>query len=316
MGMTATSAQAASHRDALAAIFRCGAAAYAERLPMLPVALERVALACTDEVRALSPLRAEVTYLGLDSGRAADVFAADSGGRLTGMLHAAAWDAHLLVSLDRALIYAYVDVVFGGDGSQAPYAEPRPLSRIEIRIAETLVTRLAGTLAAAFRPFAATTFALDGEMGRADLDRLGGPKARVAIARYRLAAGQGRGEFQLAIPDAVLTALKPAFARPPSVRPGTADPGWAQQIHGEINRTRLAMRAVLEDRPRPLAEVAALRVGQILPLAATPRSPVRVECNGEPLLWCEMGRSGGVYTLRVHGFVDREQEFMDGILSG
>lgn len=315
MGMTATTRRASVHRDELAAIFRHGAG-YAERMPMLPAALERIALACAEELASLSPLRPKVSYLGLDSGRVAELTDSEGGARLVGMLHAPAWDAHLLVSFDRDLVYTYVDLVFGGDGTQAPYTEPRPLSRIERRIAQSFLARLAGTIALAFNPFAPTSFVPDGELGRIDPDRLGGPNAPVATARYRLQAGQGRGEFKIAIPDAVLTALKPAFARPPQGNSGASDPSWTQQIHNEINRTRLTMRAVLEERQRPLADIAELRAGQILPLDATPRSPIRVDCNGEPLLWCEMGQSNGSYTLRVHGFVDREQEFMNDILSG
>ena len=315
MGTTTTSAQTEGHRDALAAIFRCGAA-YAERLPMLPVAFERAALACTDELRALSAVRADVKYLGLDSGRAADLLDTAGGDRLTGMLHAAAWDAHLLLSFDRDIIYAYIDLIFGGDGSQPAYAERRPLSRIEIQIARTLLARVAKVLSLAFAPFAPSSFAAEGELGQADADRLGGRSAAVATARYRLETASSSGELRVAIPDAVLTALKPAFARPPPGGTGSADPVWSRQIHTEINRTRLSMRAILEERQRPLVEIAALQVGQVLPLHATARSSLRLDCNGEPLLWCEMGQSNGNYTVRVQGFVDREQEFMDGLLSG
>src|SRR5690606_7278462 len=130
-----------------------------------------------------------------------------------------------------------VDLVFGGDGTQPPYAEPRPLSRIEMRIAQSLLARLAGTLSRAFHPFAPTSFAPDGELGRIDPDRLGGPNTPVAIARFKLRAGQATGELRLAIPDAVLTALKPAFARPEPTRSGTADPDWSHQMHSEINRS-------------------------------------------------------------------------------
>lgn len=315
IGAGAANSRTEVHRDALAAIYRCGAA-YGQRLPMLPTALERVAAACTENLKGLSTAQPRVTYLGLESGKASELFGAERKEWLTGLLHALAWDAHVLVCVNYDLIYTYVDIALGGDGSQQPFIEPRPLSRIETRIAQTFVARFAAALKIGFEPYAATLFALDGDMGSVNPDRLGGPHAPVAIARYRLEAGQCSGELQLAIPDAVLTALKPAFARPPLGRTGTADPGWSQKIRGEINRTQLTMHAVLEDRPRTLAEVASFRVGQILPLEATARSPIRIDCNGEPLLWGEVGQSNGVYTLRVQGFVDREQEFMDDILSG
>ncbi len=78
----------------------------------------------------------------------------------------------MLVCVNHDLIYTYVDVALGGDGSQQPVIEPRPLSRIETRIAQTFVARLAAALKIAFEPFAATHFAPDGDIGGADPDRL------------------------------------------------------------------------------------------------------------------------------------------------
>jgi flagellar motor switch protein FliM len=42
---------------------------------------------------------------------------------------------------------------------------------------------------------------------------------------------------------------------------------------------------------------------------------MRLECNGERLMWCHLGKAQGKYTLRVEGPIDREQEFMDDILA-
>ena len=51
-------------------------------------------------------------------------------------------------------------------------------------------------------------------------------------------------------------------------------------------------------------------------LKATPRTRVHLECDGERMVVCQFGKSNGVYTLRVDDFIDREQEFMNDILSG
>jgi len=54
----------------------------------------------------------------------------------------------------------------------------------------------------------------------------------------------------------------------------------------------------------PLAAgVFNLAVGQVIELKATPQSRVRVECNGEPMAWCDLGKSNGTYTLRVDSFI-------------
>jgi flagellar motor switch protein FliM len=76
------------------------------------------------------------------------------------------------------------------------------------------------------------------------------------------------------------------------------------------------LTAVLDERAGTLGEVAAFQVGQVVELNATAHGRVRLECNGERLMWCHLGKSQGKYTLRVDQLVDREQEFMDDILSG
>ena len=65
-----------------------------------------------------------------------------------------------------------------------------------------------------------------------------------------------------------------------------------------------------------MARSRSFRVGQVLELKATPRTRVHLECDGERMVVCQFGKSNGVYTLRVDDFVDREQEFMNDILSG
>ena len=64
------------------------------------------------------------------------------------------------------------------------------------------------------------------------------------------------------------------------------------------------------------ARLPDFTVGQVVELNATSHGRVRLECNGERLMWCHLGKSQGKYTLRVDELVDREQEFMNEILSG
>jgi flagellar motor switch protein FliM len=82
-----------------------------------------------------------------------------------------------------------------------------------------------------------------------------------------------------------------------------------------VSRTHVTLSAILDERPGTLGEVAAFHVGKVVELNATTNSRVRLECNGERLVWCHLGKSQGKYTLRVEEFIDREQEFLDEILS-
>lgn len=85
-------------------------------------------------------------------------------------------------------------------------------------------------------------------------------------------------------------------------------------MQSELTRAHVVVSAVLDERIGDLGEVAQFRVGHVLELNATAHGRVRLECNGEQLLWCHLGKSQGKYTLRVDEPIDREQEFFNDIL--
>ena len=82
-----------------------------------------------------------------------------------------------------------------------------------------------------------------------------------------------------------------------------------------VTRAHVVVTAVLDERMGTLGEVAGFEVGQVVELNATASGRVRLECNAERLMWCYLGKSQGKYALRVDELVDREQEFMNEILS-
>ena len=314
-GMTASAEQRHVQRDAFSTIFG-GEPPIAERLPMLPVAVERAANACSDDLRTVAALVPQIRLTGISRGVVGQLVDAEEGGSVVEMLHAPEWDSHLLVHLNRDLVFAYLEMVLGADGSQPAYRGDRRLTRIETQVARTLIARLGRALELGFASFAQTAFAATEDPARVDLDLMGGANAAVALLHLRIDFGDRGGDVQIAIPRSVLTALRPALAPLPAGEAGRADPGWSRQIQNEITRTQLILRAVLDERIRPMVDITNLQVGQILELEATPRSRIRVECNGQPLLWCEIGKSNGAYTLRVDGFIDHEEEFMHDLLFG
>lgn len=87
-------------------------------------------------------------------------------------------------------------------------------------------------------------------------------------------------------------------------------------MENEVSRAHVVVTAVLDERMGMLGEVSSFKVGDVVELNATAHGRVRLECNGERLMWCHLGKSQGKYTLRVDQPIDREQEFMNEILSG
>lgn len=312
--MTSVSTRASPSRDSLEELFT-GAANLIERLPMLRLALEKAAPACAEGLRSVCTGTARLALTSLQMGAAEKEFGVPEGATVTAVLHAPKWGTRVLASASRDVILTIVELALGGDGSAPPVPVDRSLSRIELRIAKLFFDRVAGALAEAFVGIAETPFLVEGVGLSIDYDVIGQPSDVLAVARYRIEIGPASGDVLVGIPKAALTPLRQALGRSPSKDAPAPDPRWTQQIQTELERAQVVLTAVLDERLGILGEVFNLRVGQVIELNATAKSRVRLECNGERLFWCQLGKSQGKYTLQVDEAVDREQEFMDDILS-
>lgn len=311
--MSEPGARTEAARDSLAELF-AGSSNFVERLPMLRVAFERAAAACTEDLATTAEQPPQVTLQGIESGVAGELLAAHDGQSAVGVLHAVKWNARLLVSADRAAAFAIVETMLGGDGSQTPYTEDRPLSRVEVRVVAAFFDRVAKALETAFGGIADTGFAVEAISNEIDYDVVGRNNP-VVVAKFGLEAAGLAGEFVIAVTRATLNPLRQALGRTPVKEAPTPDARWRQQMENEVTRAHVVVTAVLDERMGMLGEVAGFEVGHVVELNATAHGRVRLECNGERLMWCHLGKSQGKYTLRVDQPIDREQEFINEILS-
>jgi flagellar motor switch protein FliM len=273
-------------------------------------------VACAQDLRSLGAAPPLLALEGLTAGTAGEIFSQHDGAIVTAPLDAAGWSTRALISARRDAVFAIVEMMMGGDGSQPAYAGKRPFSKIETRIAAAFFERLAKALSAAVAPVAATTFTLAAPANAIDFDAVGGRGTAVFAATYNFEALGRGGEIVVAVPQSAIAPMRKAFERTASNDTSRPDPRWTEQIEREIKRANVSLNAVLDERQMALGEIAGLRVGQVLQLGATPRTRVHLECDGERMILCQFGRSNGVYTLRVDDFVDREREFMNDILAG
>jgi flagellar motor switch protein FliM len=313
--MLEASQKAEIGRDSLAELF-AGSSNFVERLPMLRVALERTAELCTENLAGMGDQPPVVSLLRLESGTAEDLLGSQQGKSVVGVLHAAGWNARLVATADQDAVFSLLEAMLGSDGTQPAYKADRPFTRVEKAVAGVFFRRLAAMMEAAFANAADTTFAVESVEEELDYDILGRPSNSIVAATFRVDAMGSGGQVVVAVTRAALNPLRQVLARVPEKEAPAADARWSQQIQNEVTRARVTLTAVLDERMGVLGEVAGFRVGQVVELNATAHARVRLECNGERLMWCHLGKAQGKYTLRVDEMVDREQEFLDEILAG
>ena len=310
MRATPTSGQPADIRDLLLD----AAGLSLDKLPMLHVIFDRMATLCAESLRQLASSQAYYSLSQVESGRIGDVLDSYEGMAIVGVFHSPEWDSHVIVGFDRDFVFSMVEVLFGADGSEPPVEEERSFSNIELRLAIALFEQVAKALQGSFALVSQVSFKFQRQETRMDFAVVGRRNNLAICAKFLLQALNRGGEMFVLIPQGALTPLRQQLASTTAGESSPRDPVWTKHIRGEVQRTEVRLRAVLEEREITLGDAAQLEVGQIMPLQATPRSRVKLESVEQPLFWCSLGQAEGSYVLRIEEAVDLDQEFIDDIL--
>ncbi len=286
-----------------------------DRLPMLHVIFDRIATFSADQLRhfAASPIYFSLSDVA--SQRFGDVLEPYEANAIAGIFHAPEWDSHVLVGFDRDFIFTMMEVLLGADGSEPPSDEERNFSNIEMRAAQLVFDQIGKAMQASFALVTSTPFELERIEARMDFAIIGRRNNQAVVAKFLLQALNRGGEMFIVIPQTVLNPMRQSLARVRVGEASTRDSRWTKQMIGEVQKTSVTLRAILEEKYLSLGEIADLKVGDVLELQATPRSRVKLEGNEQGLFWCDIGQADGSVVLRVDSFIDQEQEFIDDVLA-
>lgn len=239
-------------------------------------------------------------------------FAAAKPGRSAGHALAIAPSASspdaLLMVLDPAAAAIAVSALFGGDPDLPVAPLERDLSAIEAQVADILFREVAAAVAAcgpatlAVRPPPA---ALTGVELTKQILR-DGPAVAVSITINLPAAS---GSLRLCIPQRLL--LKKHSGAPAADKNSAA---WGARFGEEVMRSAVTLEATMPLKRMTLADLAELRVGEVIELSETAQTEAKLGARGQTLFVCEFGKLGQNYTVRVRHPFDAGQEFIEGLL--
>ena len=286
-----------------------------DRMPMLKVIFDRMAVTCTDSLQPMAGTPCYFSVNDISNGRIGDIVKDYEANAVAAVIYAEQWDTRVLIMLDRDFVFTMVEAMFGSDGAEPPLDVERAFSNVELRVAQVLFERFAKALQSAFAATSEVTFRLERvETAMASL-AVGRTGNMSICANIMLQALYRGGQMFVIIPHSALNPLRQKLAHVLVGDGRAADPNWREQMESEVRRTEVTLSAVLEERMIIFADVAQFHVGQVLELEATPRTLAKLESNNQVLFWCQIGQLDGYYALQVADPVDQKREFVDDILS-
>lgn len=222
--------------------------------------------------------------------------------------------SRILIGGDRPFVFTLVDILFGSDGSEPPYAADRGLTKIETRVAQFAFDHLAKALQSSLSSNAEVEFELERVDEKLNFGAIARKTDTALICTFKLRAFGAVGELFIVIPQFALRTFRDALLRRPNEDKTPQDPKWARQLKERVTQTEVTLRAIMEKHDVTLGDIARFEVGQVIRLPLSSTSLIKLESEKQPLFWCKLGQKDGLYMVRVEGSVDENQLFLDDVL--
>lgn len=217
----------------------------------------------------------------------------------------------LLVFADSAAAALLVSVLFGGDPDEAVAPLDRPLSPTEVEVLALVFEEVARAINGSGERAFSLELPLPRPIVGSELEKMrlrDGPAVRIS---YALGAGVTRGRITVMMPQRVLLQHRSQA----TAGHGEAQDAWRERFGEGVMRSSISIEATMPVAKMTLAAISQLSEGQVIPIAGTGRSDVRLSARNRTLFVGELGKLGDNYTVRIRSPFDERQDLIDGLMT-
>jgi flagellar motor switch protein FliM len=300
--------QGGVRRSGVQALVENAAISY-ERLPMLEVVFDRLVRIMTTSLRNFTSENVEVSLDSITSLRFGDYLDTVPLPAMIAVFRAVAWDNYGLLTVSSPLIYSIVDVLMGGRRGVAPMrVDGRSFTTIERALVERLIRLVLGEMAAAFAPLSGVEFRYERLETNPRFAAIARATNAAVLFKLRIEMDDRGGPLEILIPYATLEPVRDILLQMFMGEKFGRDKIWQSHLARQMLVTDVELEALLEEQTVALGDIMRLQVGMVLPLNATPESPVVLRCGQVALLSGRIGRVNDHVAIRVEDRIERPRE--------
>lgn len=202
---------------------------------------------------------------------------------------------------DPNLIFLVVDNLFGGDGRFHTRVEGRDFTQTEQRIIRRMLDLTLNSYGQAWR----TVHPLEFDFVRSEMHtkfaNVAGLNDAVVTTAFHIELGAVGGQLHICIPYSMIEPLRDLLMNPLQDEV-EVDKRWLGQLSNQLRAAEVDLVAEFTHLRSTVAEVLALRAGDVLPIELPEHIFGKVD--GVPVMQCGFGTMNGQYALRVERMIN------------
>ncbi|MEN9895089.1 MAG: Flagellar motor switch protein FliM [Pseudomonadota bacterium] len=268
-----------------------------------------------DIFRNETDLNIRVGYDGFKSGSREELIASLEPYQIMAEGSLRGWSPDLFFSCGSPLVIAMVETLLGALPETIEEPAPRSLSKIELDVADMVITRIAGVVKSAvmagsnFEPLISRPY--NSESRTEPLAAT--PDVHSALMTMVIHLGKISSTFTLLVPHKAL--LKTTVTSPKIRLAGKSRKEWTDQLKQQVERSQVVVEARIKLQSLTLGTISRLQAGDVIPFLDLKDVKVGVNANGKELYVGEFGRSGSKYTVRVQDTFGTGDDLLQHLMS-
>lgn len=268
-----------------------------DKLPVLNSIFERMGAHCVDEFHEYASPAFTAFINQIVSGDSWDLLEslADS---IAGIFYCREWDARIVIGLERRFVFAIMEAMFGGEGTEAAFEGTRPFTAAEARVGRVVCEFAAKALERAFASICEITLELERVETALEFTTLGHNSMMMIHGQVLFQVLNQGGIMFVLIPQTSMTPIRQKLERERKPLVASHDSRWTSALSTRISHAEVAVHAVLDGNDMELSELLRLEPGKTIELSGTGQSVI-LECEGDRLFRGHLGQAKGHFTLTI-----------------
>lgn len=282
-----------------------------DKLPVLNTIFERMGARCVEEFREYAPPAFTAFINQIVTGNSWDLLKslADS---IAVIFYCREWDARIVIGLERRFVFAVMEAMFGGEGTEPAFEATRPFTSAEARMGRVVCEFAAKALTASFSSVCEITLEAEKLETALEFTTLGHSSMMMIHAQILFQVLNQGGIMFVLMPQSSMTPIRQKLERERKPIAASHDTRWTAALNTNISQAEISVHAVMEGREMELSELLRLQPGKVVELNGTEHSVI-LECEGDRLFRGRLGQSKGFFTFTIEEILDNSAGEIEGL---
>jgi flagellar motor switch protein FliM len=222
-------------------------------------------------------------------------------------------DGHMILDINPAIIFPFMDRLLGGGREQRPNVPNRPLTDIEIRLVSRITELILRGLENAWSNLCPLDLKVRQVENNPQLIQIVPPNEVIVLISFEISMGELRGIMNLCIPFNTIEPLAGKLSSDTwsTYSKKTTDPRQVVNLETGLAQAPVEMIVELARTTISAGEVMGLAVGDVILTETGRKQPLKIWIEQEPMFEGFPGAYKAHKAIRIHGRVQRPKDTVE-----